>query len=131
MAVNNFIANPDLRPQDGSTVEAGLGVEFKEIAAPGDRFSMKGSYWKSKVNNFIDLDVNGVGAGGPTDLGCFIPPFTGCTTQNVNVAKAELDGVEIEARYDIGRFYGIATFATYRRTQCGDRRVISACLQPD
>jgi hemoglobin/transferrin/lactoferrin receptor protein len=109
-AVNNFIANPDLRPQDGSTIEAGIGFEFNDVAAAGDRFSIKGSYWRSKVNNFIDLDVNGVSP--PTDMGCFIPPFTGCFTQYVNVPKAELDGIEIAARYDIGQLYGIATFAT-------------------
>jgi hemoglobin/transferrin/lactoferrin receptor protein len=110
-AVNNFVPNPDLRPQDGSTIEAGIGFEFKEVAAAGDRFTVKASYWQSDVKDFIDLEVNGLGAGGPGDIGCFISPFTGCTSRLVNVADAELDGFEIEARYDIGRLYGIATFA--------------------
>lgn len=106
-AVNNFIPNPDLRPQDGTTIEGGAGFEFKEVLTNGDRFSIKASYWESEVKDFISLQVNGF-----DDGGCFIPPFAGCTTQFVNIANAELEGFEVEARYDIGRFYGIATYAT-------------------
>jgi hemoglobin/transferrin/lactoferrin receptor protein len=129
-AVNNFIANPDLLPQDGSTIEGGVGFEFKDVAAHGDKVTIKGSYWKSDVENFIDLNVNGVGAGGPGDIGCFIPPFVGCTSNFLNVANAELDGVEIQARYDIGRLYGIASFATIdgRDKDTGDYLGV---LQPD
>ena len=105
---NNFIANPYLKPQDGATVEGGIGFEFKDVASAGDKFTIKGSYWKSKVSNFIDIEVLGL-----SDGGCFDGrPSTPCTSQFYNVENAELDGVEIEARYDIGRFYGIATYAT-------------------
>lgn len=112
LVTNNFVSNPDLRPQDGTTIEGGIGLEFNDVASQGDKFSVKASYWSSDVTNFINLEVNGMGAGGPGDLGCFIPPFTGCTSRFANVANAELEGFELEARYDIGRLYGIATFAT-------------------
>lgn len=107
---NEFIPNPDLRPQDGTTIEVGLGFDFKDVAAAGDKFSIKGSYWKSDVTNYFDTEVHG--ASPPSDAGCFTPsPLDACFTQIVNVPNAELDGWEIEARYDIGRLYGIATFA--------------------
>jgi hemoglobin/transferrin/lactoferrin receptor protein len=105
---NVFIANPDLKPQDGATIEGGIGLEFKDVASAGDSFRVKGSYWKSKVENFIDIEVLGF-----SDGGCFDPfPSTPCTSQFYNVGHAELDGFELEARYDNGRFYGIATYAT-------------------
>jgi hemoglobin/transferrin/lactoferrin receptor protein len=107
---NEFIPNPDLKPQDGSTIEAGLGFEFNDVAAAGDKFMIKGSYWKSDVTNYFDTEVRGVSATDPNDQGCFTRRGD-CFTRIVNVPNAELDGWEIEARYDIGRLYGIATFA--------------------
>jgi hemoglobin/transferrin/lactoferrin receptor protein len=128
---NNFIPAPDLRPQDGTTIEGGVGLEFHDVASAGDRFSIKGSYWKSKVNNFINLDVVGLGAHGEDDLGCVTPPFTGpCFSQFINTRHAELEGFELTARYDIGRFYGIATYATIdgKDTDTGE---FLGVLQPD
>lgn len=124
-AVNNFIANPDLRPQDGTTIEGGAGLEFKDVMASGDRFSIKASYWESEVRDFISLQVNGI-----DDGGCFIPPFTGCTSEFVNIANAELKGFEVEARYDIGRFYGIATYATIDGRDADTGEFLDT-LQPD
>jgi hemoglobin/transferrin/lactoferrin receptor protein len=92
-------------------VEGGIGLEFKDVAAAGDNFSIKGSVWKSRVDNFIDIQVFGLG--GPGNNGC-LPGPPGpyeCYSEFYNVRRAELEGVEIEARYDIGRFYGIATYA--------------------
>jgi hemoglobin/transferrin/lactoferrin receptor protein len=127
---NRFVASPDLRPQDGSTIEGGIGLEFKDVASAGDKITMKGSYWKSKVDDFIDLQVNGVGEGGPTDIGCFVPRLGPCTSEFVNVPHAELEGFELSARYDIGRFYGIASYATIDgvNTDTGDYLGV---LQPD
>ncbi len=102
---NNFIANPDLEPQKGATIEGGVGLEFNDVASAGDRFSIKGSYWKSDVENFIDTEV--------FVSGCFdFSPATPCYSRFYNVGNAELKGFELEARYDIGRFYGIAAYST-------------------
>lgn len=102
---NTFIPNPGLKPQDGRTIEAGLGFDFKDVVTAGDTLKLKGSYWQSEVDDFIDLDV--------VVFGCFdTNPFTPCTSQNVNIANAELDGVEIELSYDSSRFYGKAAFST-------------------
>lgn len=127
---NRFVANPDLRPQDGSTVEGGIGLEFKDVAKAGDKVSVKASYWQSKVDDFIDLQVNGVGEGGPTDIGCFVPVLGPCTSNFVNVPHAELEGFEVSARYDVGRFYGIATYATIDGVNT-DTGAFLGVLQPD
>jgi hemoglobin/transferrin/lactoferrin receptor protein len=122
-APNVFRPNPNLKPQDGATVEGGIGLEFKDVASAGDRFSVKASYWKSKVENFIDTEV--------IVSGCFdFRPATPCYSEFYNVENAELEGFELEARYDIGRFYGIAAYSTIdgRDLDEGDYLGI---LQPD
>ncbi|NJM10487.1 MAG: prepilin-type N-terminal cleavage/methylation domain-containing protein, partial [Bdellovibrionaceae bacterium] len=62
----------------------------------GDKLTVKGSYWQTDAENFIDLNV--------VTSGCaFAPPFIfdqpTCVSQFVNTPNAELDGVEIEAKY--------------------------------
>ncbi|MEL7482231.1 MAG: TonB-dependent receptor, partial [Pseudomonadota bacterium] len=116
---NLFIPNPDLGPEESDTWEIGAGVDFDGIFFADDAFTAKASYYNSKVDNLIGLDVN-------TPLGCFftpatappgLPPFLiasmpcgtgeafGNTSQNVNIANAEIEGVEVEFAYDAEYFY--------------------------
>ncbi len=107
--VNNlFIPNFDLQPEVSETFEFGAGFDFGSILFDEDRLTLKGSYYDSDVTNLIDLDV-------------FIPPtcnadpmfglplsppcVTAGTSQNVNTLNAELDGFEVELRYDAPRFF--------------------------
>ncbi len=62
---NRFIPNPGLRPQDGNMVEVGGGLDFKDVLELGDTLKIKGSYWQSEVDNFIDLNV--------IPFGCTLP----------------------------------------------------------
>ncbi len=132
--VNVFEANPNLKPQDGVTLEGGIGFDFKDLAATGDSLKIKGSYWTTDAENFIDLDVN-------FTLACLNPVtnpfgtggmdfFTGpCNSQFIN-RDAELDGVEIEAKYDAERWYaGLAyTHIDGRDKETGE---FLGILQPD
>ncbi|MEO0883947.1 MAG: TonB-dependent receptor [Pseudomonadota bacterium] len=116
---NLFIPNADLVPENSSTWEIGAGVDFDGIFFGNDIFTAKASYYNSDVDNLIGLDVN-------TPLGCFftpatappgIPPFVvasmpcgtgpefGNTSQNINIANAEIEGVEVEFTYDSDYFY--------------------------
>ncbi len=108
---NNFIPNPSLAPETSETVEFGLGVDFRNLVADGDRLQGKISYYESDVEDLIDLSVNF--AFDPT---CFAPPaFFPCsagTTSSANVESAELDGVEAEVVYDSERVHARATFAS-------------------
>ncbi|MEL7453660.1 MAG: TonB-dependent receptor, partial [Pseudomonadota bacterium] len=111
---NLFIPNADLVPEESDTWEIGAGVDFDNIFFSNDVFTAKASYYNSDVDDLIGLDVN-------TPLGCFftpatappgLPPFLvasmpcgtgpdfGNTSQNVNIANAEIEGVEFEFRYD-------------------------------
>jgi hemoglobin/transferrin/lactoferrin receptor protein len=108
-AVNRFVPNPDLEPETADTVEFGAGYTARDLFARHDSLRIKGSYYQSRVDNLIDIQVNG---GAPT-LGCFVPgagPCNAGTTTTMNRAEAELSGVEIEAGYDHPRFYATLGF---------------------
>jgi hemoglobin/transferrin/lactoferrin receptor protein len=108
-AVNSFVPNPDLEPETADTVEFGAGYQARDLLGRGDSFRVKGSYYYSRVDNLIDIQVD---TSGPT-AGCFVPTAGPCnagTTTSINRAEAELSGVEIEAGYDHPRFYAKAGF---------------------
>lgn len=113
---NLFIGNADLSPEESSTWEIGAGVDFDSVIFQDDAFTAKASYYNSDVNNLIGLDVN-------TPLGCFVPalafampcgtgvPF-GNTSQNVNIANATIEGVELEFGYDSDYVYARGNLTT-------------------
>ncbi|MEM8827240.1 MAG: TonB-dependent receptor, partial [Pseudomonadota bacterium] len=101
---NLFIPNPDLETEESSTFEVGAGLDLEDMLWSGDRFTIKGSYYHSDVDDLIGLDVN-------TPLGCFVPslavampcgtgPEFGNTSQNINIRNAEIEGIEVELSYD-------------------------------
>src|SRR5262249_55178254 len=95
---NSFVPNTNLKPQEGETVEGGLGFDFKNVLQSGDSVKIKGSYWRTEATNYISLDVFGFGSHG-NDFGCFGAPG-GCYSKYVNIAEAILHGAEAELRYD-------------------------------
>lgn len=96
--VNNFIPNPDLKPQRTRTLEFGAGLDFDDVFEAGDRLQVKASQFHIWGKDFIDLEV-------------LQPGFVG-TTQSVNVPKAKLQGKEIEASYDGPRFLASVGYST-------------------
>jgi hemoglobin/transferrin/lactoferrin receptor protein len=83
---NNFIANPNLRPEVVRTAELGAGIDFDGVLAKGDRVKIKGSFYESTGDDFIAQDVN-IAAG---------------TTRNFNIPTAKLRGWELEGQYGVG-----------------------------
>lgn len=80
---NNFVPNPDLRPETVTTIELGLGFSFNDVFSQGDQAQVKGSWYTSDGDNFITQEVN---------------IFAG-TTQFLNIENAELSGWELESEY--------------------------------
>jgi len=126
---NNFVPNPALVPETSETVEFGIGIDFRDLLADGDRLQGKISHYQSDVEDLINLSVDF--AFDPT---CFAPPaFFPCsagTTSSANVDSAELDGVEAEIAYESGRFYGRASFASIDGTDSATGEDVGA-LTPD
>ncbi|WP_421790639.1 TonB-dependent receptor domain-containing protein [Hyphobacterium sp.] len=106
---NEFIANPNLRPESTETLEIGAGLGFDSAFHPGDRLEIKGSWFETQAEDLINLSVNF--AFNPT---CFAPPFLPCsagTTNSANVASATLNGYEVQLDYSSGPFDLVASLS--------------------
>jgi hemoglobin/transferrin/lactoferrin receptor protein len=87
---NFFIPNPNLKPEVVNTLEVGAGLDFDNIVADNDRFTVKGSYHNSEGKNFISQMINFGSAG--------FSPVAG-STMFYNVARAKITGFEVETAY--------------------------------
>lgn len=98
---NEFVANPDLRPESTETFEIGAGLMRENVLASGDRFEIKGAWFTTEAEDLIDLGVDF--ALSPT---CFAPPFfapcSAGTSFSANLESAELEGFEVVAAYTRG-----------------------------
>ena len=110
-APNFFVPNLDLKPEQAKAYEFGVGLTFENLVADGDQFVVKGSYFENDATNLIDLEVNVEFA-----PACFVPGFPGVctsgTSRNINTARAELSGVEVEGQYSSDRMFLSAAYST-------------------
>lgn len=99
---NEFIANPDLLPEETETLEIGFRMDLAD-RVDLDRLDVNASWYQTKADNLIDLFVDF--AFDPT---CFAPPFfapcSAGTTQSRNVGSAELEGYEVQIGLSEGAF---------------------------
>ncbi|MEO0872748.1 MAG: TonB-dependent receptor, partial [Pseudomonadota bacterium] len=131
---NLFIGNPNLQPEESETFEFGAGLDFADLLMDGDSLTIKGSYYESDVDNLIGLDVN-------IPTGCFVAsPFVppcgsgeafGNTSQNINIANAEISGVEIEFNYSSKFFYARGYYAGIDGVDADSGAFLEGVLQPD
>lgn len=84
---NNFIGNPNLRPETVTTIEIGAGLSFDNLISKNDEFQIKGSLYESNGDDFINQEVN---------------IFAG-TTRSFNISNAILRGWEAEGQYSSGK----------------------------
>jgi hemoglobin/transferrin/lactoferrin receptor protein len=97
-----FIPNPNLKPEVGKTLEAGINIKYDNVFLPGDRLRGKFAVFRNNVTNFIDGVFVDPGApcGAPIPGACADAFYT-----YQNVASARLTGVEGEAVYDARRWF--------------------------
>jgi hemoglobin/transferrin/lactoferrin receptor protein len=97
---NEFIPNPDLRPESTQTVEIGAGYVHRGLLTGDDRLEVKGAWFRTRADDLINLGVDF--AFDPT---CFAPPFAPCSagvSYSENLESAELSGFEVSALYANG-----------------------------
>ncbi|WP_203292847.1 TonB-dependent receptor domain-containing protein [Maricaulis parjimensis] len=91
---NEFIANPDLLPEETETLEIGFSLDLADQLGV-DRLDLRASVYETQADNLIDLFVDF-----SFDATCFVPPFfspcSAGTTQSRNVGSAELSGYEAQ-----------------------------------
>lgn len=98
---NNFIPNPNLRPEVSRNKEVGANLRFSDVFQGGDRLRIRVAAFRNDVDDFIEQTV------------------LRTSTVSANVASARIEGVEAEAQYDAGYWYAGLGAAALR----GDNRV--------
>jgi len=97
---NEFIANPDLMPEETETLEIGFSLDLADRIGV-DQLTLRTSWFETDAENLIDLFVDF-----QFDPTCFAPPFfapcSAGTTQSRNVGSAELSGYEGQINFANG-----------------------------
>lgn len=138
-----ILANPTLRPETAHNVEGGVNLKFNNVLRDGDAFRGKVVAFSNQVNNYIGIQGVGptyyvnavVGANPALCAGRTIPFVNGragaiCVIglqnqQFINIARADLSGLEAEAAYDWGT--GFASLA-YSHTEGFDTKTLLTLL---
>jgi hemoglobin/transferrin/lactoferrin receptor protein len=117
---NDFVPNPNLRPEKARNWELGFSLDLPGWAE-GHEALLSGSVYRNRVRDFIELFVEvesefpAVRCLSPTPpVGCVnrnddgtlnpasVPVFVGGITSSRNLDSATLEGVELEAAYALG-----------------------------
>ncbi|MFC0179826.1 TonB-dependent hemoglobin/transferrin/lactoferrin family receptor [Thorsellia kenyensis] len=100
---NNWVPNPNLRPETNSTFEYGFGLRFDDLLLTDDEMSFKASYFDTKADDYISSVVNmnfsRPPAGFPPGL-----PFGKGTTTSQNISRASIWGYEAQFNYQTHLF---------------------------
>lgn len=104
-----FVSNPSLQPETGKTKELGLNLKFDNLVQTGDAFRGKVNVFRNDVDDYIELVTYGPSfcyiAGLPVAF-CpagLVSPYSFAQYQNLDHARIE--GVELEASYDAGKWF--------------------------
>ncbi len=121
-AAFTFLPNPNLRPEVGKTLEAGINLSADGVFIADDRLRGKLSVFRNDVSDYIESVYNdpGVPCGVPVPGACANTTFT-----YLNISRARLTGLEGEASYD-ARSWFASLSGSYVR---GDNRVTGQPLQ--
>ncbi|WP_407518803.1 TonB-dependent hemoglobin/transferrin/lactoferrin family receptor [Methylobacterium oryzisoli] len=109
----SILPNPTLRPEVAHTMEGGINLKYDEVLQPGDAFRAKLNVFANTVDDFIAIQAVGPTyfvpalAGIPASICARIPGRFPCVIpvrsfQYLNIAQADLTGVELEGAYDWG-----------------------------
>ncbi len=125
---NAFIPNPELKPQRTRTWEFGGGLTFDDVLKEDDGMWLKGSYYRTKAKDLINLTVNQPAPF--VDCNPFIPGACNGTSEADNVGNAKLWGTEVEGAYENDRVLVSLGFSTIRGKD-EDTGAYLGNLQPD
>ncbi|MDP4021027.1 TonB-dependent hemoglobin/transferrin/lactoferrin family receptor [Methylobacterium sp. NEAU 140] len=109
----NILPNPTLKPEVAHNIEGGVNLKYNDVLAAGDAFRAKANVFQNEIDNYINIAPVGptyfvpaiagipasICAARPGRFPCVIPVRS---FQYLNVARAELSGVELEGAYDWG-----------------------------
>lgn len=92
--------NPNLRAERGDNLELGLSFSASDALTAGDTLSARLTAFRNDLRDYIGLEWQG---------GFFDGYY-----QYANITAVRIEGVELEAAYDSGRFFGSLSAQTMR-----------------
>lgn len=95
-----FLPNPDLKPETGKTWEAGVNYKADGLFNAEDTLRIKAAYFLNDIDDYITIPTFPAIPGSE----CASLGHTMCA-QYQNVYAAEIQGFELESRYDAGRYF--------------------------
>ncbi|MCC0807208.1 TonB-dependent hemoglobin/transferrin/lactoferrin family receptor [Methylobacterium sp. W2] len=137
----NILPNASLKPEVAHNIEGGINLKYGDVLRPGDVFRAKANVFQNEIDDYINIAgvgptyfvpvIPGIPAsvcvGRPGRFPCFIPVQS---FQYLNVAQAELSGVELEGAYDWGGgFVSVAATHTEGRDKATRETLLS--IPPD
>ncbi len=108
---NNFVPNPNLRPETSRNLEAGVNFRFRDTITAGDSIRIRASAFHNNLDDFIETLVFAT------------------TTEQRNVTRARIQGLELEGQYESGPWFaglGASIIRGENRTDGGPLALIPA-----
>lgn len=105
---NNFIANPDLKPETAHNFELGANLKWRDVVSPRDKLTSKLAAYQNNVSDYIEQTI------GTT------------TTTTRNIDKARIRGVEAELGYDSLSWFGSVGGAVIRGKNITNRTALNS-----
>lgn len=122
---NNWVPNPNLKPETNETQEYGAGLRFNDVLIANDDLQLKASYFDTKAKDYITTGVNMQLGYGRNGLYCI-----DCSTYSTNIDRAKLWGWDAMMSYKTDWF---AWDVAYNRTRGKDEATGDwiASINPD
>lgn len=105
---NNFVANPDLKPETAHNFELGANLKWRDVLSPKDKLTSKLAAYQNNVSDYIEQTI------GTT------------TTTTRNIDKARVRGVEAELGYDSLSWFGSVGGALIRGKNITDHTSLNS-----
>ncbi|MGW1441747.1 TonB-dependent hemoglobin/transferrin/lactoferrin family receptor [Serratia rhizosphaerae] len=97
---NNWVPNPNLKPETNATQEYGFGLRFDDLLLADDSLQFKASYFDTKAKDYISTAVTMDIGAGPRGPYCI-----SCTTYSTNIDRAKIWGWDAALNYKT-RWFG-------------------------
>ena len=95
--------NPYLKSERSRSWETGINIKLNELITDEDRLVAKISYFDTKVDNYINMQIDRVRPG-------LLSPSSGNAVYQNNMNKTRFRGIEYQLNYDAGVFYSDFTY---------------------
>ncbi|SET43366.1 TonB-dependent hemoglobin/transferrin/lactoferrin family receptor [Thorsellia anophelis] len=126
---NNWVPNPNLKPERNETLEYGIGFQFEDLVLQDDVFQLKATYFDTKAKDYIsttvDMNFSAPPPGFPVGM-----PYGKGTTMASNIDRASIHGYEAELTYQTPYVNTILSYSRVRGKDDRTNQWIEA-LSPD